>query len=83
MRVWMAAVKSGAYPPARVTPVGAPHVGWYGSDPVVRSSPCEIAWLAVQVPKTDYLVTKIKITLDLTRRPDWKQIDAVQPVAAP
>jgi hypothetical protein len=38
----------------------------------------EIAWFAVRVPKTSYLVAKVKVTLKLPTVPGWKQIDAVQ-----
>ena len=38
---------------------------------------------AVNVPPTSYPVAKIRLTLNLAAVPGWKQIDAVQLVAAP
>ena len=51
-------------------------------DPFVAPAIREIAWFAVRVPKTGYLVANVKITLNLTAVPGWKQIDAVQLVGA-
>ncbi|MFO1078429.1 MAG: tetratricopeptide repeat protein [Planctomycetota bacterium] len=59
-------------------PDGTTHVWWQGSDPVKTPSPNTIAWFAVRVPKTSYLVARIRITLDLSSVPGWKEIDAVQ-----
>ena len=42
----------------------------------------EIAWFAIRMPKTAYLVAKVKLTLDLAAVTGWKQIDAVQLVGA-
>lgn len=65
-----------------IDPDGMAHVWWEGVDlnqaPVVR----EIVWFAVRVPKTSYLVAKVKITLNLAAGPGWKEIDAVQLVGA-
>lgn len=61
---------------------GATHVWWEGVDPYVASATREIVWFAVRVPKTDYLVAKVKITLNLAAVTGWKEIDAVQLVGA-
>ncbi len=65
-----------------IEPDGTAHVWWEGADPLVAPAVRDIAWFAVRVPKTDYLVVKMKITLNLASGPGWKQIDAVQLVAA-
>ena len=57
---------------------GATHLWWEGVDPFVAPRVREIAWFGVRVPRTEYLVKKVKITLNLAAVPDWKQIDAVQ-----
>jgi len=62
---------------------GTSHVVWAGTDPFVAPAVREIAWFAVRVPKTAYLVTKVKLTLNLATVPGWKQIDAVQLVGEP
>jgi hypothetical protein len=59
-------------------PDGTAHVWWEGADPYVAPTVREIAWFAVRVPKTGYLVAKVKITLNLATGPGWKEIDAVQ-----
>lgn len=59
-------------------PNGTSHVWWAGVDPVVAPATRDIVWFAVRVPKTDYLVAKVKITLNLASGPGWKEIDAVQ-----
>jgi hypothetical protein len=56
---------------------GTTHVWWEGVDPYVATTR-DIVWFAVRVPKTDYLVAKVKITLNLAAGPGWKEIDAVQ-----
>jgi hypothetical protein len=61
-----------------ITPDGTIHVWWEGIDPFVEPRVREIAWFAVRAPKTDYLVAKVKLTLNLAAVPGWKQIDAVQ-----
>jgi hypothetical protein len=61
---------------------GTVHVWWEGVDPFTPPAVREIVWFAVRVPKTDYLVSRIKITLNLAAMPGWKQIDAVQLVRA-
>lgn len=62
---------------------GTTHVWWQGVDPYRAPATREFAWFAVTVPPTTYAVAKIKLTLDLAAVPGWKQIDAVQLVAAP
>ena len=57
---------------------GTTHLWWEGVDPYQQPTVREIAWFGVRVPKTSYLVTKIKITLNLAAIPGWKEIDAVQ-----
>lgn len=59
------------------------HVWWEGVDPYVAPATRDIVWFAVRVPKTDYLVAKVKITLNLAAGPGWKEIDAVQLVGVP
>lgn len=61
-----------------IEPDGTAHVWWEGVDPHVASATRDIVWFAVRVPKTDYLVAKVKITLNLAAVPGWKEIDAVQ-----
>lgn len=61
-----------------IEPDGTPHLAWEGVDPFVPPAIREIAWFAVRVPKTSYLVAKVKVTLKLPTVPGWKQIDAVQ-----
>ncbi len=61
---------------------GTAHVWWEGVDPSSRSVGREIVWFAVRVPRTAYLVARVKITLNLAAVPDWKEIDAVQLVGA-
>ena len=63
-------------------PDGTAHVWWEGVDPLPKSDVREIVWFAVRVPKSSYLVTKVKITLNLSIVSGWKQIDAVQLVGA-
>lgn len=62
---------------------GTAHVWWEGVDPYQRSAVREIVWFAVRVPKTSYLVARVKITLNLASGPGYKEVDAVQLVAAP
>ena len=57
---------------------GTAHLWWEGADDYKPSAVREIVWFGVRVPKTSYLVAKIKITLNLSAVPGWKQIDAVQ-----
>ncbi len=66
-----------------IAPDGTTHLWWQGTDPYRRPATREIAWFAVNVPPTSYPVAKIKLTLNLAAVPGWKQIDAVQLVAAP
>jgi hypothetical protein len=63
-------------------PDGTTHVWWEGADPAKASAVREIVWFAVRVPKTSYLVARVKLTLNLASGPGWKEIDAVQLVAA-
>ncbi|MBL9189874.1 MAG: tetratricopeptide repeat protein [Opitutaceae bacterium] len=66
-----------------IAPDGTVHLWWEGKDPYVAPAIREIAWFVIRVPKTDYAVAKVKLTLNLAAVPGWKQIDAVQLVAAP
>ncbi|MDP3068666.1 MAG: hypothetical protein Q8N18_00175 [Opitutaceae bacterium] len=67
-----------------IEPNGTVHVWWEGKDPYIAPAVREIAWFVVRVPKTAYAVAKVKITLNLAATASgWKQIDAVQLVAAP
>lgn len=61
-----------------IEPDGAVHVWWEGVDPYVAPATRDIAWFAVRVPRTSYLVARVKITLNLAAGPGWKEIDAVQ-----
>jgi hypothetical protein len=65
-----------------IEPDGTAHVWWEGVDPYVAPAVREIAWFAVRVPRTPYLVAKVKITLNLASGPGYKEIDAVQLVGA-
>jgi hypothetical protein len=66
-----------------IEPNGTVHLWWEGKDPYVAPAIREIAWFVVRVPPTVYAVAKVKLTLNLAAVPGWKQIDAVQLVAAP
>jgi len=66
-----------------IEPDGTVHVWWEGVDPYQRSAVREIVWFTVRVPRTDYLVAKVKVSLDLTVVTGWKEIDAVQLVGRP
>lgn len=58
---------------------GASHLWWEGVDPARPPGALNaIAWFAVRVPKTDYLVTRVKLTLDIDAVASWQEIDAVQ-----
>ncbi len=48
-----------------IDPDGTAHVWWEGIDPYGTPGTREIVWFAVRVPPTDYLVAKVKITLNL------------------
>jgi hypothetical protein len=61
---------------------GTTHVWWEGTDPYKAPAVREIVWFGVRVPKTPYLVAKVKITLNLASGPGWKEIDAVQLVGS-
>jgi len=61
-----------------IEPDGTTHVWWEGADPYQRPAVREIAWFAVRVPRTTYLVARVKLSLNLASGPGWKQIDAVQ-----
>lgn len=65
-----------------IEPDGTTHVWWEGVDPFLAATVREIVWFAVRVPKTSYLVARVKLTLNLASGPGWKEIDAVQLVAA-
>lgn len=62
---------------------GRTQVWWEGQDPYIAPPIREIAWFGVDVPPSGIVVEKIRLTLDLARVPGWKQIDAVQLLAAP
>lgn len=58
---------------------GASHLWWQGVDPARPPGALNaIAWFAVRVPKTDYPVARVKLTLDLDAVASWQEIDAVQ-----
>lgn len=57
---------------------GIAHVWWEGTDAYKPSAVRDFVWFGVRIPRTSYLVEKVKITLDLAAVPGWKQIDAVQ-----
>jgi hypothetical protein len=57
---------------------GTMHLWWEGIDPYKAPAQRDLAWFAVQVPPTSYLVAKLKITLNLAAVSGWKEIDAVQ-----
>ncbi len=61
-----------------IEPDGTNHVWWEGVDSYQAPATREIVWFAVRVSKTAYLVAKVKITLNLSATPGWKEIDAVQ-----
>ncbi|MEZ5966347.1 MAG: hypothetical protein R3F56_21105 [Planctomycetota bacterium] len=62
---------------------GTSHLWWQGVDPARPSGALNaIAWFAVRVPKTDYLVARVKLTLDLDAVASWQEIDAVQLVGS-
>ncbi|MGC4071612.1 MAG: hypothetical protein QM760_03710 [Nibricoccus sp.] len=61
-----------------IEPNGTAHVWWEGVDPFKAPAQATLAWFAIRVPRTDYLVAKMKITLNLAAVPGWKEIDAVQ-----
>ena len=64
-----------------IEPDGTTHVWWAGADPHQRTTVREIVWFAVRVPKTSYLVSRIKLTLNLASGPGYKEIDSVQLVS--
>ena len=64
-----------------IEPNGTTHVWWEGADPHQRTAVREIVWFAVRVPKTAYLVARVKLTLNLASGPGYKEIDAVQLVS--
>ena len=66
-----------------IEPDGTAHVWWEGADPYKAPAIREIVWFAVRVPPTAYRVARVKLTLNLASGPGYKQIDAVQLVAAP
>ncbi len=61
-----------------IEPDGTTHRWWEGIDPYKAPAQRDLAWFAVRVPATPYLVAKLKITLNLAAVPGWKEIDAVQ-----
>jgi len=66
-----------------IEPDGTSHLWWEGVDPAKAAAIREIVWFAVRVPATAYPVAHVKLTLNLASGPGYKQIDAVQLVAAP
>jgi hypothetical protein len=68
-----------------IEPDGTSHVWWEGIDPYPQPAAREIVWFAARVPKTSYTVARVKLTLNLAVGPgySYKEIDAVQLVAAP
>lgn len=66
-----------------IEPDGTAHTWWEGVDPYQPPAVREIVWFAVRVPKTAYLVARVKLTLNLASGPGYKEIDAVQLVGAP
>lgn len=61
---------------------GTSHLWWEGVDPFGPATR-DVAWFRVRVPRTDYTVVKMKLTLNLSAFPGWKQIDAAQLVGSP
>ena len=59
-------------------PNGTVHVWWSGVDPFKATAVREIVWFAVRVPRTSYLVARVKVSLNLATGSGWKEIDAVQ-----
>ncbi|WP_438482452.1 hypothetical protein [Oleiharenicola lentus] len=67
-----------------IEPDGTSHVWWEGRDAAgLANSPGAITWFAVRASQPEYLVARVRITLDLRLRVGWKQIDAVQLVGEP
>lgn len=66
-----------------IEPDGTAHVWWAGVDPHKAGGVREIVWFAVRMPRTSYVVARVKLTLNLASGPGYKEIDAVQLVAAP
>ena len=64
-----------------IEPDGTIHLWWEGVDPHQRAAVREIVWFAVRVRETPYLVSRIKLTLNLASGPGYKEIDAVQLVS--
>ena len=65
-----------------IEPDGTAHVWWEGVDPYQAPAVRKIVWFGVRVPRTAYLVARVKFTLNLASGPGYKQIDAVQLLAA-
>ena len=65
-----------------IEPDSTAHVWWEGVDRYKAPAVREIVWFAVRVPKTPYLVARVKITLNLASGQGYKEIDAVQVVGA-
>jgi hypothetical protein len=65
-----------------IEPSGTAHVLWEGIDSVAypRNS---IGWLVREGPRTDYVVDRIRITLQTSRVWGWNELDAVQLVGEP
>ncbi len=59
-------------------PDGTSHLWWDGVDPFQPGPVRKVVWFAVRVPATPYVVTRVKLTLNLASGPGYKQIDAVQ-----
>jgi len=65
-----------------IEPDGGSHVLWEGTDSTAypRNS---ISWFVRESPRTDYLVNRIRLTLQTNRVWGWNEIDAVQLVGEP
>ena len=59
-----------------ITPDGATHVLWQGPDTQAYAAG-QVGWLVVRAA-TSPRIARVKLTLDLSLKPGWKQIDAVQ-----
>ncbi|MFM1891577.1 MAG: hypothetical protein RLZ44_654, partial [Pseudomonadota bacterium] len=65
-----------------VDTAGNPRLLWSGRD--TNSYPqSRIVWFVLRFPRTEYLVQRIRLTLDTPAAKGWKQVDAVQLVGAP
>jgi len=65
-----------------IEPSGAAHVLWEGIDNMAYSRNA-IAWFVRELPRTDFVVNGVRITLQTNRVWGWNEIDAVQLVGTP